>query len=600
MIQVNRLIIALTLTGAVAVSGCSSLKKMVKMAKDQELTVQPSPLALKGDSVNFDMSAVLPVKMLKKGKVYTVNTFYVYGDSSRTDVGSLEFRADDFPNGAEQQPKKTASFSFPYEGPEMDKGTLYVQGVASNPENNKSANTPDMEVAKGLIVVQNMVEVPTFVAYGSSGYNNQEELTPTDIDFYFSQGSSYLRPSEIRSGRGDSLRNFIAEKNVTRSVTITGTHSPEGTERVNQNLSQERAARIEEYYKNQMDRYDYKGAADSINFILKPVVEDWAQLRDSLQNYDGISDSEKQQYYDIISGSGTFESKEDQMHRLPTYRKVFSDIYPKLRTADTEILTVKEKKTDAQIVTLAKQLWQKVVGNDTLSNEELLYGGSLTPSLEERENIYKAAVDKNDSWQAHNNLAAVYLQQATESGSSDKTELVDQAMTQLELSVKKQDNAEAHANMAIAYMLQGNKQQAQAEIQSATGMSPSIEENNAGISGIKGAIEIMSGNYEEAVSTLSNAQESAVTQFNLGLAQILTKNYENAITSFQDALNQDSEFAKADYGIAIANAYLNNEQPMYDALKKAVQADPELKEKALNDLSFANYSDSQEFRTAIQ
>lgn len=600
MIQVNRLIIALILTGAVAVSGCNSLKKMVKMAEEQELTVQPSPLELQGDSVSFDMTAVLPVKMLKKGKVYTVNTFYVYGDSARADVGSIEFRAEDFPNGAEQEPQKSESFSFAYEGPDMDNGTLYVQGVASNPENGKTAETPEMEVAEGLIVTQNMVEVPDFVAYGASEYNNQEELIPTNVNFYFAQGSSYLRPSEVRSDRGDSLRNFIAEENVTRSVSITGTHSPEGPERVNQNLSQERAARIEEYYKNQMDRYDYQGAADSINFILKPVVEDWTQLRDSLENYDGISESEKQQWYDIIDGSGSFEEKEDQMHQLPTYRQVFSDVYPRLRTAQTEILTVKEKKTDAQIVTLAKQLWQDLVDSDTLSNEELLYSGTLTPSLEEKENIYKAAIEQEDTWQAHNNLAAVYLQQAAEAGEGGMTELIDQAMTQLELSINNQDNAEAHANMAIAYMMQGNRQQAQAEIETASNMSPSLEENSAGISGIRGAIEIMNGDYEEAVSTLSNAQESAVTQFNLGIAQVLTENYENAITSFQDALSQDSEFAKAHYGIAIANAYLNNEQAMYDALSQAVQANPELSEKALNDLVFANYSESQEFRNALQ
>ncbi len=600
MIQVNRLIIALILTGAVAVSGCNSLKKMVKMAEDQELTVEPSPLELHGDSVRFDMTAKLPVKMLKKGKVYTVNTFYQYGDSARTEVGSIEFRAEDFPNGAEQEPSKSESFAFAYEGEEMDRGTLYVQGVASNPENGKTAETPDMQVAEGLITTPKLVEVPTFVAYGASGYNNQEELEPTNVNFYFAQGSAQLRSSETRSGRGDSLRNFIAEKNVTRSVTITGTHSPEGPERVNQNLSQNRAQRIEEYYREQMDRYDYQGAADSIDFILKPVVEDWTQLRDSLEAYDGISDSEKQEYYSIIDGSGSFEEKEDQMHQLPTYRQVFRDIYPRLRTAQTNILTVKEKKTDAQIITLAKQLWQKLVGEDTLSNEELLYSGTLTPSLEEKESIFKAAIEKEDSWQAHNNLGAVYLQQATEAGESERADMVEQAVTHLESSLQRQDNAEAHANLAIAYMMQGNRQQAQDEIEQASEMSPSMEETSAGISGIRGAIEIMNANYDQAVSTLSNAEESAVSQFNLGLAQILTGNYENAITSFQDALSQDQNMAKAHYGIAIANAQLQNEQGLYDALGKAVDANPELREKALNDLAFANYSESQEFRNALQ
>lgn len=599
MIQVNKLIIALILTGAVAVSGCNSLNRMVKMAEDQELTVQPSPLELHGDSVNFDMTAVLPVKMLKSGRVYTLNTFYQYGDA-RTDIGSIEFRAEDYPNGAEQQPEKSESFSFAYEGADMDNGTLMVQGVASNTKNDKTAETPEMEVAEGLITTPKLVEVPTFVAYGFHGYNNQEELEPTNVNFYFAQGSAYLRPSEVRSGRGDSLRNFIAEKNVTRTVTITGTHSPEGPERVNQNLSKNRAARIEQYYREQMDRYDYRGAAESIDFILKPVVEDWSQFRDSLENYDGISESQKQEYYDIIDGSGDFEEKEDRMHRLPTYRQVFRDIYPRLRTAQTEILTVKEKKTDAQISTLARQISSGDVDMDTLSNEELLYAGTLTPSLDEKEQIYQAAVNKGDSWQAHNNLGAVYLQRAIEAGETERGDLLEQAMTHFETAARKQDNAEAHSNMAIVYMVQGNRQKAQDEIETASNMTPSIEESAAGISGVRGAIQILNSSYDQAVSTLSNANESAVNQFNLGLAQLLTDNYENAITSFQDALNQDQNMAKAHYGIAIANARLQNESALYEALGQAVDANPELREKALNDVVFRNYSDSQEFRNAIQ
>ncbi len=600
MFQIHKLITALILIGAVSVSGCNSLKKMVKMAKDQELTVEPSPLEVHGDSVNFDMTATLPVKMLKKGKVYTANAFYVSGDSARVDAGSIEFRADDFPNSKKEQPKKSASFSFPYEGPDMNKGTLYVQGVASNPENDKSAETPNMEVAKGLIAISKLVEVPTFVAYGTSGYNNQEELEPTSVNFYFSQGSAVLRPSEVRSERGDMLRNFIAEKNVTRSVSITGTHSPEGSERINSRLSENRAGKIEEYYKDQMDRYDYQGAAGSIDFILKPVVDDWTQFRDSLETYDGISESQKQEYFSIIDGPGSFEEKEDRMHRLPTYRQVFRDVYPRLRTAQTEVLTVKDKKTDAQISTLAKQMSSGNIDMDTLSNEELLYAGTLTPSADERVQIYAAAIKKQDSWQAHNNLGAAYLQQALEAGESERADIIEKAMTQLELSIKKKDNAEAHANLAIASMMQGNRQQAQEHIQMASEMTPSIEGTSAGISGIRGAIEIMNANYDQAVSTLSNAQESAVNQFNLGLAQILTGNYENALTSFQDALSQDQQMAMAHYGTAIANARLQNENAVYEALSKAVSANPELREQALNDLVFANYSDAQGFRDSLK
>ncbi len=39
--------------------------------------------------------------------------------------------------------------AFAYEGEAMDNGTLMVQGVASDPNKDKQAETPEMEVAKG-------------------------------------------------------------------------------------------------------------------------------------------------------------------------------------------------------------------------------------------------------------------------------------------------------------------------------------------------------------------------------------------------------------------------------------------------------------------
>jgi tetratricopeptide (TPR) repeat protein len=599
MNKLKTLLLSTILFNFLIFTGCNSLKKMVKMAEEQQLTVEPSPLELQGNTVSFTMSAQLPVKMLKKDKIYTVNTFYQYGDE-RVDVGSIEFRAADFPNGAEQQPEQSQEFSFDYTGEAMDNGMLMVQGVASEPTSDKTAETPEMQVAEGLVVTQKLVEAPRFVAYGDHGYNNQEELIPTNINFFFPQGSSVLRRSEIRSDRGDRFSNFIAEKNVTRSVTITGTHSPEGPERVNANLSEDRAARIEEYYQEQMDRYDYQGAAEEIEFILKPVVEDWGQFRDSLQNYDGISSSEKQEYVNIINGPGSFEEKEDRLQQLPTYRQVFADVYPGLRTAQTEILTVLDKKTDSQMSSFAREIANGNYSADSLSQEELLYAATLTPSLDEKESIYEAAVENYDSWQARNNLAAVQIAKAMDASESEMNSMLDDALSNLEQSARMQDNAEAHANMAIIYAVRGDSDRAKQEIEAATGMQPSDPNSRAGMSGIQGAIQIMNGEYQEAVSSLSNADESAQNLFNLGLAQVLTDNYENAITSFEEALGMEDGMAKAHYGVAIANAYLQNESAMNEALSAAVQDDPSLRERALSDLVFDNYQESEAFRSALQ
>lgn len=593
----RQLVFAATLLTFFTLTGCT-LNKMVKMADEQKLTVEPSPLELHGDSVTFTMSANLPVKMLKKGKEYIVKPFYVYNGQEK-ELENIVFRAEDFPNSNEEQPRITRTLSFAYE-PEMKNGELMVQGVARNPKNDKTKETERMKVAEGIITTSQLVQENYFSAYADHGYNNQEELIPTVIGFFFPQGSSYLRPSEIRSERGDSLQNFIAEKNITRTVSITGTHSPEGSERVNKNLSEDRAKRIEDFYRRNMRKYDYKGMADSINFILKPVVLEWEPFKAALEEYTGISQSQKQEMLSIINGAGSFEEKEDRLQKVDGYRKVFNELYPLLRTAKAEILTVKEKKTDAEIATLARQIASGSISADTLSDEELGYAATLTPSLEEREKIFEAATKKNDSPASHNNLGAVYLEMAVNASSeAQRTEFIEKAVNQFELANRKQENAESFNNLAVAYYMQGNNAKAYEAINKAESIQPT-EVTARGLRGVKGALEISRGNYDKAIQTLSNAEETAENLYNLGLAHLLKKDYNNALTSLNEAISKDNKMAKAYYAAAIANTRLGNENEAYDMLQKAVTNDQELKRGALEDLEFSQYQENEKFRNTLR
>jgi len=490
----RKVVYSFLIFGALTLAGCT-LPKMVKMSKEQQLTVTPNPLEVHKDTVAFDMAANLPVKMLKKGTVYTVNSFYKYGESELA-LDPIPFKAEEYPNSSTEQPRVTKSFSFAYQ-PAMKTGTLEVEGVASKGE--KSKKSERMPVATGVITTSKLVKPVYFAAYAEHGYNNQEELTPVIIpDFIFEQGRSVLRTSEIRSPKGKQLDAFIAAKNATRTVTITGTHSPEGAERINSKLSPDRAAAIEKYYRQQMKKYDYKGMADSINFILKPVIQDWTGFKSELDAYTGITSEEKAEYLNIINAGGTFEDQEKQMKRLKTYKKVFKDVYPKLRTAKTEILTVKEKKTDAEISVLAKQITQGSQSADTLSFEEMMYAATLTPSLEEKAAIYEAATKKGTNWNAHNNLGAVYIAQAIENP-TNAAALADKAQAQLEIAARLKDAPEVQANLASVQMIKGNAYAAYNHASKA--ISGGLQgDNAAGVNGVKGAAEIVRADYAAAVS----------------------------------------------------------------------------------------------------
>src|SRR5688572_8875405 len=330
----RKVVYSFLIFGALILAGCT-LPKMVKMSKDQQLTVTPNPLEVHKDTVAFEMAANLPVKMLKKGTVYTVNSYYKYGEQELA-LDPIPFKAEDYPNSSTEQPKVTKNFSFAY-APAMKSGVLEVEGVAA--KGSKTKNSPRMQVATGIITTSKLVKPVYYAAFAGHSYNNQEELEPVIIpDFIFEQGKSVLRTSETKSAKGKELDAFIASKNATRTVTITGTHSPEGAERINSKLSPDRAAAIEKYYRQQMKKYDYKGMADSIKFILKPVIQDWNEFKNVLSSYEGITSEQKAEYLNIINAGGSFEDNDKQMKSLKTYRKVFKDVYPKLRTAKTEIL----------------------------------------------------------------------------------------------------------------------------------------------------------------------------------------------------------------------------------------------------------------------
>lgn len=572
--------------GLTMLSGCSALNNMVKLAATQQVDVVPNPLELHGDSVKFDMSVVLPAKMLPENYVYNLTTYYKSGENE-VEVGKMVFDAADFPDSKTTASRQSDTYSFLYDGA-ASQGVVEVQGVAVD-KNAKTKEAGRIEVATGIITTSQMVEDEFYSAYAFHGYNDQEELVPTNVDLYFDQGSSVLRSSETRSEKGKEFSAFIADKNVTKTVTITGTHSPEGTETINSGLSEARAKAIESYYRKQMRRYDYKDMADSINFILKPVVEDWTAFKDALSAYEGVSDAQKSEILKVVNGTGVFEDKEKALQNLDSYKAIFKDIYPGLRAAKTEVLTVKEKKTNAEIAVLAKQVAEGTASADTLSTEELMFAATLTPSLTEREAIFKASTKKDGSWQSHNNLGAVYLEMAIAAEGDERTSKVEMAITQLEIAANKNNAAEVLANMATAYALQGDKAQAYDAVVAGLEKGPSAD-HAAGMNAVKGSLEIKRGEYDAAFESLKTANESTTVAFNRGLALLLNKDFENAVTGFGNASEQDAEFAKAYYASAVASARLRNDADMLTSLKTAIEKDPELKEKALNDLEFSNYA----------
>jgi hypothetical protein len=578
------------------ISACNPLKKMVELSKQQQIDVNPSPIELSGSKVSFDVESTLPKGMLPKGTSYTLN-FNFEG----TDVGSVEFKASDYPNSASSTSKSTKTLSVPYNRSVMggSPGKLSVVGTAKVVATGKSLDTESNNVADGVnrtITLTRATNIPTPTAY--PGYTDAEETEVTSVDFFFNQGSSLLRGSEKKSDRGEQFAAFVAEKNITKGVNITGAHSPEGSTKVNEALADKRATEIEKYYRTQMDKYDYKDEAGSINFDLVPVVENWDGLRRVLRASTSLSRAEKSQISSIINGGGSFVDKEKSLSKLSVYKTLMKEVYPDLRTSRTEVVTVIEKKPNNEILAIAQNIVSGEASSDALSHGELLFAGGLTPDLTEKAAIYGAAVKWGGTWQAHNDFGAVHIQLAKEEeeGSENQLKLLEAAKTQLDISNNKNENAEAHLNLAAIAAMKYDWNLAYEHVLNAEKLDLSHSKTDMILS--KGTLSIPLGDYDRAMTTLNTIPNNGWGMYRRGVMKVMMGDLAGAkseMTSLRKYLSEMNieEQGGLDYIHAVISAREGNATGVTSHLKEALSKDDgDLKERLVNDVEFLNYSDA--------
>ena len=590
-------ILKLSLVVLILISGCNPLKKMIALSEQQQINVNPNPIELAGSEVSFDVESTLPVGMLPKGTSYTLNF-----DFEGTQVGSVEFRASDYPNSTSSVSKNTKTITVAYDPSLMggNPGKLNVKGTAKVVATGKSLDTESSDVADGVnttITFTRATNIPTPTAY--PGYTDAEETEVTTVDFYFNQGSSYLRGSEKKSDRGEQFSAFVAEKNMTKGVNITGAHSPEGSTKVNESLAGRRANAIEKYYRAEMDRYDYKDEAGDINFDLLPVVENWDALRRALRASTSLSREDRSQIGAIINGGGSFVDKEKSLSKLSSYKTLMKEVYPDLRTARTEVTTVIEKKPNNEILAIAQNIVSGESSSEALSHGELLFAGGLTPDLSEKAAIYGAAVKWGGTWQAHNDFGAVHimLSKQEEEGSESQLKLLEAAKTQLDISNNKKENAESHLNLAAIAAMQYDWNLANEHINKAAGLDLTYAEGRYNMA--KGTILIPLGDYENALNHLNKVGQRGWAKWRKGIVQLMSYNFDEAKKEMAALRKQFKESGwkengGIDYVHAIISAREGDSNAVAENLKTALSKDENgmLKERLVNDVEFINFSDA--------
>ena len=110
------------------------------------------------------------------------------------------------------------------------------------------------------------------------------------------------------------------------SVVIVSQSSPEGPYEYNVRLSKRRAATMRNYVMSEFPELDGK-------LHVHPDGESWEQLRWYVELDAGLSDEAKQQIFDVIDADVDMATKKWRMNRLPTYKYLLRNYYPRIRNS---------------------------------------------------------------------------------------------------------------------------------------------------------------------------------------------------------------------------------------------------------------------------
>ncbi|KAA9345823.1 tetratricopeptide repeat protein [Adhaeribacter soli] len=576
-----------------SVSGCT-LSRMIKTGEArQEISVEPTVLAVNGNVVPFDLKVKVPAEVTGKKPVYNVVVAYQYGKKQTEPVTRLRFAPGEFiyENGT---PTINRQLSFPYT-PEKASGKLVAQAEAVKP-NGRVKRGKVREIAPGVITTSRLTVKANAVSLAPDTYRKGVS-EPELLTFFFDEGKAELR--DYLGTNMDVLKELLQSNYKIQAVEITTGHSPEEADSKDPKLARKRAQTFEKYMRHQLDVNSYTNTNQSVKFKVQPVVRNWERFLKQVQ-LSALSPEQVNQILDIINGPGSFRDKEKQLSKLDSYDYLQLYIYPALRYADVRITYNVPQKKDSEIYLLSRKIVENRIDADKLTEEELRYAATLTPLLSEKLAIYQAAAENTMKWQAFNNLGVTYVQMAQQAVKpTTRDKMLREAIVNLTYASHRNPTAQLFYNLGSAQYLLGNYPEALQSYDYALklgGPVPVLQQVFAD----KAALEIETGRLDEAVVSLAYAGTSYQSLMNKGLIYLLKGNYEQAQTFYEEALVLKPNDALAHYSLAVLAARTNQPEALASHLHQATRQEKSLTAKAIDDPEFRNFVGTPTFREALK
>ena len=534
---------------ALAAVACASPEKMAQLAQNVQVECQPAVLEAVGGSIDATVVVNYPKDYFNPKVIVEVTPVLVY-EGGQAVMKPFKYQGekvkDNYKVVSADGQKVVEKLHFDYvEG--MEKCYLELRGKVL--AGTKTINLPTRKVADGLNTTYMLVKKAGNVTPKADNYQEVISST-TEGQIKYLVNSSEVRGTELK---GDSVKEFLAsldriakdERSNVVSTEIVAYASPEGAVDKNEKLSDNRSASASKAWNKVTKGHE---AADP---TVRSVGEDWEGFQ-QLVSQSNLED--KDLILRVLSMYSDPAVRENEIRNMSqVYTALKGEVLPELRRARLIANVEYKNYTNEELLDLIEN------NQGLLDEEALLRVASLVKKPEQKEEIYKKAIDRFGSARGLFNLAALYLGQ----GKDAKAEA-----GLAELNANDPDVVNAKGVLALH---KGDYAAAENAFRKA-----GTEDAKANL----GTVLILTGQYDEAAQVLKDVKGCC---HNSVLAYILTDQLDKA------SQRVNCGDLKVQYLKAIIAARQGNAEGVKANLEKAFKSQA-LKERAANDIEFAGYT----------
>ena len=538
------------LTLSLFMVGCNSTKKLQKEVIETAVSgnVNPQQLEAVNGKVNFNYTTNFAPKQFDKKMILKITPKVQYG-SQMVNLQPVFLQGE-----------KVKDANYPVV--DYDQGGSFTQDMAFNfkPGMSNSVLWADIEAMHGnklsmlspVVLNNNGIKVWQQPAFTLNGIDYEPAMTETFIEdvpatavgvvsgyVLFPLGKSTIPQAEqnsaVMSQAAKAMEKVLADKNAKiTNMFIYISNSPEGTERLNQNLANNRFRSAKNFFEKDLNLANTAMANNPKFVVQQTVSENWNGLYMLLQNSD-IKNKEQiiKELKNAPNATARNKVIDNYINKVPELKDV---ILPTLRRADffvfyTVPTTVEE---DVQLTYFLPQLSEK-----------------------------NPAVTAQSNWQLLNDLAVMAIDNK-EYGKAQKL---------LEAAAILKEDATINNNMGIVHAQMGRKREASQCFDKAK-LRKEARYN-------MGLILMQNGEYGKAIPYLQTQPN-----INLAYSQLMNNDNKAAMDTFHKIKLKN---AMDYYLMAVAAARTKDTREMTTSLTKAIQMQPNLKNWAATDISFYPY-----------